>query len=155
VPKRNIFSMNFRYNKDELVKQSREFEKEFKRGLLRELGREIGAKEEMIDKLNVTAFLEKGVGNQVGLHVYDSVPNFDFNMPEVLGQMMGTFNNQRWGGGRDIEGMFVGFMLTGLNSPVYLSIPVQDAKVVDEFGDQLELIMAMAARRGLRGGFFE
>lgn len=149
VPKRNIFSVAMRFNKTDLLKNAGDFEKEIKRDLLRELG----AKEEIGAKLNVTEFLEKGVGNQIGLHVYDSVPNFDLNLPEALGQLVGTFNGRARG--RDIEELLVGFMLTGFNSPVYLSIPVQDAKIVDGFGDQVEALMALAARHRARGGFFD
>ena len=39
----------------------------------------------------VKEFLAKGIGNQVGMHVYDSVPTFDFNLTGFLGEMVGRF----------------------------------------------------------------
>ena len=46
------------------------------------------------------------------------------------------------------------FLVASLNSPVYVSVPVQDAKVVDKFLDQLDAGLARLARQRERGGFF-
>jgi hypothetical protein len=149
VPKRNIFSVAMRFNKGELLKATKDIEREIKRDLFRGLNVEDGA----VDRLNVTAFISDGIGSQVGLHVYDSVPNFDFNMAEAMGMLTASLGGEFRD--RDLQGLFISFLLTSLNSPVYMSIPVQDAKVVDQFGDQLEHIFALAARQGTRGRWIE
>jgi hypothetical protein len=140
VPRRNMFSLSLRYNKDELAKLAGDIEDG-----LDELLENLGAKEKMAHKLDVKKFLSQGVGNQIGLHVYDSVQNFHFNVPEALGMMMGS------GGVEFSEMLLPAFALTGLNSPVYLSVPARDPKIVESFGDQLEVIMAHVARRGQPG----
>ena len=38
-------------------------------------------------------FLSEGIGNQIGLHVYDSTPMFDLNLTGFLGDMMGRFRS--------------------------------------------------------------
>ena len=108
-----------------------------------------GVPRDKIDQLQIKEFLTKGIGNQVGFHVYDSAPAFDFNVPQFLGLMMGTFNGR--GGPRGIDPtsweMGISFLVTALNSPVYVSIPVQDTKVVDDFLDRLDPLMAEGYRR--------
>jgi hypothetical protein len=46
------------------------------------------------------------------------------------------------------------FLVASLNSPVYLSIPVQDEKVVDRFLEGLEGLFAVMARQPASGGWF-
>ena len=79
------------------------------------------------------------------MHVYDSVPTFDFNLTGFLGEMIGRF-----GGGRGFVSDDLGivtFLVASLNSPVYVSVQVQDAKVVDKFIDQLDAGLARLARQ--------
>src|SRR5208337_4718659 len=190
VPKRNIFSMALRLNKEALLKtvdaeevpnetpaqaeaeeipaatpqpQQEAAEPLFPipvdrqpetpslnstcLALLKELG--VPETELEIDKLDVEKFLKQGIGSQVGLHLYDAPPNFDFNLSTGLGLLM-QLSAGRSGSivFSDLAGWWEVFMVGGvgasLNGPVYFSIPVQDAKVVDEFGDQLERIFAHA-----------
>src|SRR5262249_23583761 len=97
--------------------------------------------------------LAKGIGNQVGLHVYDSEPTFDFSLPNFLGTAMGTFGGRRFLGGT--EGLVIGTLIAALNAPVYISMPVQDAKVVDEFMVRLDEYLAVLAReKEMFDGFF-
>jgi hypothetical protein len=112
-----------------------------------------GVPREKIDELKVREFLTRGIGNQVGFHVYDSAPAFDFNLPQFLGLMLGTFNRGR---GPDFrtEELAISFLVTALNSPVYISIPVQDTKVVDAFLDRLDPLMAEGGRRAREPGLF-
>ena len=35
----------------------------------------------------------KGLGNQIGMHVYDAAPMFDLNLTGLLGEMLGTFRS--------------------------------------------------------------
>ena len=101
---------------------------------------------EKIEQLKIDEFLTRGIGNQIGFHVYDSVPAFDFNFPQFLGLMMGTFQNGRGGEWQSME-LGASFLITALNSPVYISIPVQDTKVVDDFLNRLDPLMPEGYRR--------
>jgi hypothetical protein len=152
VPARNIFSVGFRLNKDELLRQS---------GLLPNQPAEddgifagsrlfgipgIGAKE--VEQLRLGEFLSKGIGNQVGLHVYDTQPTFDFNLPSFLG----LFGSEGLRGGRpDGEALLISFLVASLNAPVYAAIPVQDGALVDGFLDRLDRHLAVMARQRERG----
>ncbi len=87
------------------------------------------------------------------MHVYDSVPTFDFNLTGFLGEMIGRF-----GGGRGFVSDDLGivtFLVASLNSPVYVSVQVQDAKVVNKFIDQLDASLASLARQPQRSRWFE
>jgi hypothetical protein len=110
-----------------------------------------GVPREKIDQLKIEEFLTKGIGNQIGLHVYDSVPTFDFNLPQFLGLTMGSFNAR--GGMRDWE-LLASVLITALNAPVYISIPVQDTKVVDDFLNRLDPLMAQGFRSAKERGIF-
>ena len=149
VPKRNIFSVNVRLNKDELLKEAGEAGFDADAKLLRDLG--LPADE--VNKLDVHKFVTEGLGNQVGLHIYDAVPTFDFNLPGFLGEMLGSFNGGR-GFWRDPETIaIVSLVVSSLNSPVYVSLPVKDAKIVDEFLGVMDKVIAVQAREKSRGGF--
>lgn len=109
---------------------------------------------EFVHKLKLGEFLAKGVGNQVGLHVYDAEPLFDFSLPGFLGTMMGTFNGRAGPFGLGFEEMAIGALVASLNAPVYVSIPVQDPKVVDEFLARLDEYLAVLSReRDMFDGF--
>lgn len=113
----------------------------------RDLGLPAGQKVPDVHRL-VTA----GLGNQIGLHIYDSQQLIDFNLSQVLGQSLGS------GLGRGPFGneiVWISMLIASINSPVYMSLPVQDTKVVDEFLEQLDPIMALAARRPQRWIWWE
>jgi hypothetical protein len=105
---------------------------------------------EMAQKLKLGELLTKGIGNQVGFHVYDSEPMFDLNMSRFLGMAVSSFR----GGGFDDEILGVALLVGSLNSPVYVSIPIQDEKIVDEFLARLDGFLAELARRPSNGFFF-
>jgi len=146
VPERNIFSVVLRMNKDVLLKNPL-----FLDGFLREAQREGiplpdgGA--------SVKEFLSKGISNQIGLHVYDASPFFDFNLTGTLGEMMGSFRGGR--GWFDDEMIPIGFLIASLNSPVYIAVPVKDAEIVDRFIAQTDTMLAALARQRQQDGFFE
>ncbi len=113
----------------------------------------MGFSPELINRLKLGEFLAKGIGNQVGLHVYDAEPMFDFSLPSFLGTALGTFGGRQMFGG--LEGLMMGTMMAALNAPVYVSLPVQDPKVVDEFLARLDEYLAVLAReKDMFGGFF-
>jgi hypothetical protein len=97
-------------------------------------------------QLRAGEFLAKGIGNQIGLHICDADPLFAFSLPSFLGMSVGTFNGGRGFLGGD-EGLLIGLLVSALNSPVYVSVPVQDAKVVDDFLTQLDSFLAVVARQ--------
>ena len=101
--------------------------------------------------LDLVKFVTKGLGNQVGLHVYDAPPMFDLNTPQLLGLMLGSFNgnNRQFGG----EEVWISFLVTSLNSPAYIALPVQDEKIVDDFLDQLDKVLPPLAKQHEQAGF--
>jgi hypothetical protein len=97
-------------------------------------------------------FISKGLGNRIGLHVYDASPTFDFNLTGFLGEGVGRFGGAR---GRLNDDMFMAsFLISSLNSPVYIAVPVKDAQIVDAFLDELDAALAAQARQRERGGWF-
>ena len=111
--------------------------------------RELGATDEEIDALNIGEFLTKGIGDHIGFHVYDAEPTVSFSVSQAAGNLMG-------GWGRGFGDQFLVFLplLSSLNSPVFLTLPVSDAGVVDRFLEALDPILARGVRRPLGRGFF-
>jgi hypothetical protein len=110
-----------------------------------------GLRDEQLDGLQVPRLLLKGLGNQVGLHVYDSTPTFDFNFPSFLGEAFGSFNSR---GAMMNEVLPISFLIASLNAPVYASVPVQDASIVDDFLERLDGVLATLARQAPEQGWF-
>jgi prepilin-type processing-associated H-X9-DG protein len=101
-------------------------------------------RDEDLEKLKVMEFVYKGLGNQAGLHLYDSVPLFDFNLPSFLGMALGSFNGRMaFTGNSEIA---FGFVIASLTSPVYASFPVQDKKIVDDFLRRLDDFVARSSK---------
>ncbi len=99
-------------------------------------------------------FMRDGIGEQVGLHLYDSTQTFDFNAMSFLGQSVGSFGGRGgWFSGNDM--LWISMLVASLNSPVYVSLPVKDAKVVDEFLDALDPVLALQARRPPSGWWLD
>jgi hypothetical protein len=142
VPKRNIFSVVGRINKEELLKSPAvDSEKE----LRRQLARDLGIPEKDAEDLDLVKLVSQGLGNQVGLHLYDAAPMFDLDVSRMLGMMFGTFN----GSNRNLrtEDLWISFIVASLNAPVYVSLPVQDEKVVDTFLDKLDKALVVVSRQ--------
>jgi len=108
---------------------------------------ELGASMKSVHKLDVLTFLRKGIGNEVGLHVCDSMPIVDVSLPQLFGLLGAAGGNDF----ADPEMLLLFAGVTSLTAPVYVSLPVRDAAVVDRFGDQLEVVFAEMARKGARG----
>ena len=149
VPKKNIFSMALRVNKQELLKQGAPFLHEIEQ-------HGTGSGEKMPNReefsKSVQEFLQNGIGNQIALNIYDASPMFDFNLTRFLGEMMGEFRGV--GSHMSSEMIPISFLVSSLNSPVYVSVPVKDEKVVDKFLEDLDQVLAMLARQKDRGGWF-
>lgn len=138
VPKRNIFSMALRVNKQTLLAKvqpmlglSRMF---FFRGQIPQP-----------DPALTKRFVTQGIGNQIGMHVYDASPFFDFSLTGFLGEMLGSFRGGM--GGFDDYLIPSSFLVASLNSPVYIAVPVQDAQIVDEFLAELDTVLVELARQ--------
>ena len=151
VPKRNIFSLALRLNKERYLKEMRPGAPGSQNDLLRELG----AGDKSLNDLKVREFLSKGLGNQAGLHVYDSYPTFDLNVSDLLGMIFLSGVAVR-SNPLESEFLMIGMALASLNSPVYLSFPVQDERAVDDFLERLDVEAAAGTRRqgGRRGEWF-
>lgn len=145
APAGNIFSLALKLNKADLLSWGRDFQLNW--GLRRQ--RDAGAHVEPPD---AREFLALGLGNQIGLHLYDAQQMFDFNLPSFLGEAAGTF------GGRNLindEVLWISLLVATLNSPAYVSVPVADRQVVDGFLDQLDAFLAAEARRREGNGWLE
>jgi Protein of unknown function (DUF1559) len=116
-----------------------------------------GPDDEVLRSLKIGEFFTKGIGDEFGMHVCDSDPLFDFSLPSALGQALGSFNGPGRGGFMDgNEMLLIGLVVAALQSPVYISVPVHDAKVVDDFLDRLDRQLAALARQNESvGGFFQ
>lgn len=146
VPKRNIFSMVLRLNKEFLVSR-------FRQGSNVPIGLRVLGVKQGPPAAAVEEFLTKGIGNQIGMHVYDASPFFDFNLTGFLGEMLGSFRMGR--GGFDDEVIPISFLVASLNAPVYIAIPVKDAEIVDKFLDEMDTTLATLARQPRGAGLFE
>lgn len=108
-----------------------------------------------VQELGLDDFLIDGIGNQIGFHVCDSDPPIDFSVSRMLGFMASVGQNR---GGFVGQIGLVAVLASSLNAPVYLSIPVQDAEIVDRFLSKLDdflirLINQPELRRGFPAGF--
>jgi prepilin-type processing-associated H-X9-DG protein len=106
-----------------------------------------------VEELKLQEFLSKGLGNQLGLHIYDAPQLFDFNLPAFLGMAMASFGGRQRFVGPGSELVPISFLIASLNAPVYISLPIQDAKVVDDFLNRLDRQLVELSRHGERGGF--
>ncbi len=151
VPRRNIFSVGLRLNREQMLKEIED-----------ELRRPGTSSDDLFDLLfgfpggragreKTYGLLSEGLGNQLALHVYDSRPPFQLNMPSLLGMLAASGTGRSVGG--DLFGMGALFTLgmLSINSPVYLSIPVADEKVVDDYLDWSDAALSYAARNERRG----
>jgi hypothetical protein len=139
VPKKNIFTLSFRLNKSKLLE-------ELDRGMKKagddiagaETARALGVPKRDLDRISMKKLrelLEKGLGNQVAVHVYDAVPIVDVNLSTMLA---GFLSSRSGSSAIEIEAILVGALAASLSSPVYISIPVKDGKLVDRFLDSLD-----------------
>lgn len=80
-----------------------------------------------IDSANLRRFLRDGIGDHVGVHMFDESRLIDFDFSGILGGAgengLGMSANQRLG---------LGLLIQGLIRPTAVSVPVKDAKLVDE-----------------------
>ncbi|HEV3115603.1 MAG TPA: DUF1559 domain-containing protein, partial [Gemmataceae bacterium] len=105
-----------------------------------------------VENLGIEEFIMRGLGSQVSLHVCDSEPLFDFNLPAALGQAVGSFQGR--GMGLGINELPWVFLIASFQAPVYAAAPVADAKVVDRFLERLDKLLVGVARQRQDLGWF-
>jgi hypothetical protein len=134
VPKRNILSVAAHINKETLPKEAN-------------LGEWLGFVQKNLP-VDTKDLLARGLGDQISLNLCDSPLLFDLDMPRFFNLMFGNFNanlqnlsNQDW---------LLTFLITSLNSPLYVAVPVRDVKVVDSFLKALDMVLA--SRRDEQAG---
>jgi hypothetical protein len=118
--------------------------------MIHEMLSEFGAPKEEIGTLGIGEFLLQGIGDQISFHLYDAEPTFTFSVTQFAGRMLSGWGRR----GFDDDMMFLLPLVSSLNSPVYLAIPIADKQIVDQFLARLDRILAKAARKPMRGGFF-
>jgi hypothetical protein len=144
VPKGNIFSVALRLNKDDLVSRG-PLNAQMFRSLF------VGAGSDL-DASGVENVLRHGLGNQVGLHMYDASPLFDFNLSSFMGEMLG---NATGGPSFGNEVLWISLLVASLNSPMYISLDVQNEQIVDAFLVEMDKKLAELARRPRSGGWID
>ncbi|HEX4946062.1 MAG TPA: hypothetical protein VFZ34_05340, partial [Blastocatellia bacterium] len=101
------------------------------------------------------SLLRDGIGNQIGLHLYDAQPMFDLNFPALMGMALAsTTRRSQSAGFGDMFGVILGFGIALLNTPVYASVPLKDTARVDEFLKFYESTAAASSRKLQRGSAF-
>jgi hypothetical protein len=158
VPRGNIFSLALRLNKESLLAKIKEDGAKSAEGEAKGEAKEsLTFRSEFLpsvelERKRTEEFLSKGLGNQIGLHVYDSHPTFDLNLMALLGDAVG--------GGRRGSALGDGFELlivaavAALNAPIYLSVPVRDRKVVDDYIEYVARSQAVTGRASSGGDSF-
>jgi hypothetical protein len=106
-----------------------------------------GIPKEALEKLKLSAFrnlVVRGLSNEIGLHLCDAPPLFDFNTALAFGGPLGVVGTEK---SESALGLILyGSLVHLLNTPFYLAIPVQDASIVDDFLNRLDAFWATAAR---------
>ena len=156
VPRRNIFSAGVRVNKEQFVKDMRAEEARKPNApdgeVFSDLPFGIPGGREAREK--TYRLISEGLGNQMAFHVYDSSPPFELNMSSLLGMMASAGAGRGMGGDMFGMGTFFTLGVLSLNSPVYVSIPVADEKVVDDYLDWSDAAFSHIARNERRGRWF-
>lgn len=107
----------------------------------------------MLDEREVYEFVTQGLGDRIALHVYDADPLFDFQLVGFLGRMLGSFAAGR-PGGMDSEVLLIAPLIASFNTPISVSVPVEDSRIADRFLSRLDTVLAELARRPPEGFFF-
>ncbi len=93
----------------------------------------------------IKQFQKAGLRNQIGFHLYDANPFFSISLPMLFSEMSGNMLPQRMMS--DPELLLGGFLVSSLNSPVYLSIPVDQVEETDQFLQLLDEMLGLYSRQ--------
>ena len=75
--------------------------------------------------------VDKGIDHSFGLHVYDTEIHFDHDFFRFFGELFGS--DPQEAGGAGAEAVFIAFPFMSAFAPAYMSVPVKDEKLVDDF----------------------
>jgi hypothetical protein len=159
VPARSLFSVNLRFNPDhdplyqccaEMLSGPTWLQRMAHRASNPEVVKPSSPTTEQrpalagVPATKVQEFFSKGLGQQVGMHVYDTGLSFDVTYSAYLEQLLSLATREA---AHDKAGLlletYVPVLLAStLTAPVYLSLPVQDSKIVDEFLELLDPFLA-------------
>lgn len=89
--------------------------------------------------LELTEFVTKGLGNQVGIHLVDAPPASALPLVDLLVDLLAGGDDQPPGKRRLGP---VRIALKALRAPVYLSLPLRDVALADRFLTRLDLELA-------------
>ncbi len=97
-------------------------------------------RDRLVKELSLDRFLHQGIGNQIAIHVCDDQPLVDVNVSRMLGMFAGP--------GRFLspDSSLFGILALAINTPIYLSIPVEDAKIVDQTLEKLDRFLVKIIR---------
>ena len=111
-------------------------------------------REVLIEELSLDRFLYHGIGNQIGIHVCDDRPLVDLNVSRVAG-LFTSFGGR--GGFMSPQLSMMGVLALAVNTPLYVSVPVKDAKIVDDTLEKLDRFLVKVSRTPTRNGmpFFQ
>jgi hypothetical protein len=153
VPRRNIFSASLRLKKEQYLKELRAEDARRPNAPDAEdaFDYPFGLPGGRAAREKTYGLLSEGLGNQLGIHVYDSRPPFELNVPSLLGMMASSGAGRGMGGGTLGFEPFISLAMLSLNSPVYASFPVADEKVVDDYLNWSDAALSYAARNERRG----
>lgn len=146
VSKKSIFTLAFQLDKEKLLTQYGQAVP----GLVQGLGREAGLDGEAALP-GTEAFLRDGIGDQIALHLCDGHPHFELNYSSFFAQLLGSFGRGR---GLGDEELFIGVLISALNGPVYVAMPLNDPAVVDRYLDEVDDLLGRVARQPDANGWF-
>src|SRR5262249_39982013 len=106
--------------------------------------------------MGLPRFLVKGLGNQVGLHVYDQDVPFDLNLASFVGQTLASFEGRGKGllpTEANLGVLAIAAPVAACTAPVYISVTVQDGRIVDDYLDRVDKhlpgwVRSLAAQAG-------
>jgi hypothetical protein len=156
VPKKNIFTLSLRLNKEKLLKEMDEnLAKADEFISTADLSRVTGLTRKDLNRISMKSFrkfLDKGLGNQIAVHVYDAVPIVDVNLASMWGTLLSSGRSSQE---TELAMVGLGAIAASLSAPVYISIPVKDAKIVDDFLESLDpLFTNRFAAQGFEQDFY-
>ncbi len=98
-------------------------------------------RDRLVKELALDRFLHQGIGNQIAFHLCDGQPLVDFNVSRMVGMFAGQ------GQFLSPDASIFGVLAMAINTPVYLSVPVEDAAIVDDTLEKLDHVLARLVRR--------
>ncbi len=103
----------------------------------------------LLEELSLDRFLYHGIGNQIGIHICDDKPLVDLNVSRLAGLFT---SSGRGGGFMSPNFSMLAVLALAMNTPVYVAIPVENAKIVDETLEKLDHFLVKVTRERANAG---